>query len=102
MELHCNVSNEMTRWLVASGALTTPFVLVDVGVQDGVSPRWNALGDHLTVYGFDLLEEAIAPLSSVAKNKSRYFVMGLADTDGEIDIVIPANRYETQLYSSGP
>jgi FkbM family methyltransferase len=102
MELCCNVSNEMTRWLVSSGALKTPFVLVDVGVQDGISPRWHALGDHLTVYGFDLLEEAIAPLVADGNNNSHYFAMGLADTDGEIDIVVPANRYETQLYSSGP
>jgi len=102
MELHSNVSNEMTRWLVSSGALKTRFVLVDIGVQDGISPRWHALGDHLTVYGFDLLEEAIAPLVASASKNSHYFVMGLADADGEIDITVPANRYETQLYSSGP
>jgi len=102
MELHRNISSEMTRWLVASGALNTPFVLVDVGVQDGVSSRWQALGDHLTVYGFDLLEEAIAPLVAGANQNCHYFAMGLGDIDSEIEIVVPANRYETQLYSSGP
>jgi FkbM family methyltransferase len=101
MELHSNTSNEMTRWLVSSGTLNKPFVLVDVGVQDGISPRWHALGDHLKVYGFDLLEEAIAPLVADARKNRHYFAMGLADTDGELEIVIPANRYETQLYASG-
>jgi FkbM family methyltransferase len=101
MELYCNTSNRMTRWLVSTGALTTPFVLVDVGVQGGISPRWNALQDHLKVYGFDLLEEAIAPLVRAADTRHQYFAMGLADHDGELDIVIPANPFETQLYGSG-
>jgi len=34
MELQRNISNEMTRWPVSSGALNTPFVLVDIGVRD--------------------------------------------------------------------
>jgi FkbM family methyltransferase len=101
MELFCNTSNRMTRWLASSGALKVPFVLLDVGVQGGFSPRWDALGDHLVVYGFDLLEEAIAPLVKAGSARKHYFAMGLADKDGELDIVIPANRCETQLYSSG-
>ena len=102
MELYCNNSNRMTRWLVSSGALKTSFILVDIGVQGGISPRWNALQDHLIVYGFDLLEEAIAPLVEVGNARRHYFVVGLADQDGELDIVVPANRYETQLYSAQP
>ena len=101
MELCCSTENRMTKFLVSTGALTTSFVLVDVGVQGGISPRWNALQDHLTVYGFDLLEEAIAPLDRVNDARSHYFVMGLGDRDDESDIVIPTNRYETNLSSSG-
>ena len=102
MELYCNTSNEMTRWLVKSGALTSPFVLVDVGVQDGISARWYALEDHLTVYGFDLLEEAIAPLARERDPRKHYYAIGLADRDGELEIAVPANRYETQLFGDSP
>jgi FkbM family methyltransferase len=101
MELFCNTSNRMTRWLASTGALKTPFVLLDVGVQDGISLRWHALQDHLVVYGFDLLEEAIEPLVRAGGVGKHYFAMGLADQDVELDIIVPANRRETQLYSTG-
>lgn len=102
MELYCNTACEMTRWLVQRGALTSTFVLVDVGVQGGISPRWHALGDYLTVYGFDLLEEAIAPLAREGDPRRHYFALGLADRDGELEIAVPANRFETMLSSHGP
>jgi FkbM family methyltransferase len=102
VELHRNTANCMTKWLVARGILTSPFVLVDVGVQGGISPRWDALGDHLVVYGFDLLEEAIAPLADAKNKRSHFFPIGLADHDGEVEIVVPSDPYETQLNSSGP
>jgi FkbM family methyltransferase len=102
MELYCNTSNRMTRWLVSSGAFKAPFVLVDIGVQGGISPRWDALQDHLVVYGFDLLTEAIEPLVQANDPRKHYFAMGLADRDGELEITVPTNRYETQLYSNGP
>jgi FkbM family methyltransferase len=102
MELYCNTANQMTRWLVSSGALKAPFVLVDIGVQGGVSARWNALGDHLVVYGFDLLTEAIAPLVQANNPRKHYFAMGLADRDDELEIAIPTNRTETRLYRDGP
>ena len=92
----------MTRWLVSRGLLTSPFVLVDVGVQGGINPRWNTLQDHLIVYGFDLLEEAIAPLADPQNKRNRFFAIGLADHDGEAEIVVPSNRYETQLGTSPP
>lgn len=97
MELYCNVSSRMTRWLVSSGLLTTPFVLIDVGVQGGISPRWDALQDHLVIYGFDLLEEVVADLSRAGDSRCHYFAVGLTDYDGEVDISVPANRYEAQL-----
>lgn len=101
MELYGNISNRMTRFLVSSGALTTPFVLVDVGVQGGISGRWSALQDHLTVYGFDLLHEAVAPLQRQKTAARHYFTIGLADRDGELDIVVPPNRYETNISGAG-
>ena len=52
----------ITHWVVRNGYLRSPFVLVDIGVLGGISVRWQHLGDCLEVHGFDLLEEAIAPL----------------------------------------
>lgn len=39
MDLHFNMSAAFTRWVVASGALREPFVVVDIGGQGGENPR---------------------------------------------------------------
>jgi len=51
MELPINENPEFTEWLVREGVLVEPFVLIDVGVQDGEDGRWRVLGDHLVVHG---------------------------------------------------
>jgi hypothetical protein len=51
MELYCNTSKRMTRWLASSGALKTSFVLVDIGVQGGVSALEHAAGQQLANCG---------------------------------------------------
>jgi FkbM family methyltransferase len=61
-ELCANSIAPFTRWVVESGALHQPFVLIDVGVQGGENERWQALGDHLIVHGLDPIEEAIEEL----------------------------------------
>src|SRR5262249_56978790 len=57
-----NANAEFTDWVVKTGLLREPFVLVDVGVQGGESPSWHRLGDYLIVHGFDAIEEAIDQL----------------------------------------
>ena len=64
MELHSNTGAHFTRWVVRRGLLEKPFVLIDVGVQGGEARRWQALGDHLVLHGFDAIEEVIEGLKS--------------------------------------
>ena len=65
------------------GLLGEPFRLIDVGVRGGVGEHWLFFGDHLELWGFDPLEEAIEPLRSANKRPGRmhYFTMGLGDKD---------------------
>ena len=78
-----------TEWVIQRGLLETPFTLVDVGVQGGIHPRWNALGSALRVYGFDPLEEAIAPLVRFNLPNHEYYAVALGDQDGERDFFVP-------------
>ena len=50
------------QWVVRAGLLSEPFVLIDVGVQDGEDQRWRPLGDHLVVHGFDPIAEVVQKL----------------------------------------
>jgi FkbM family methyltransferase len=99
MELHCNSAAPLTRWLVRKGLPPTPFVLVDVGVQGGVNPRWEPLADRIEVYGFDPLEEAIAPLKALGNPHHHYFAMALGNEDGERTLHVQVNRYASSLYA---
>jgi FkbM family methyltransferase len=78
-----------TEWVMRRGLLETAFTLVDVGVQGGIHPRWNALGRALRVYGFDPLEEAIAPLVHFNLPNHEYHAIALGDQDGERDFFVP-------------
>jgi len=103
MDLHINRNAKFTPWAVRSGALHGPFVVVDVGVQGGENPRWELLGDHARVYGFDALEEAIEPLARQRLPGRRYFSMALGSADGEGTIFVnPGNLTASSLYDPGP
>jgi len=89
MELGYNQRPRFTEWVMRKGLLETAFTLVDVGVQGGIHPRWNALGSALSVYGFDPLEEAIAPLVRLNLPNHEYHAIALGDEDGERDFFVP-------------
>jgi FkbM family methyltransferase len=99
MHLFGNPSPRFTRWIARSRSLDKPFVLVDIGVQGGIHPRWEALGDQLQVYGFDALEEAIRPLAAQAKPRRRYFAQALGDEDGERTLYVPSVSESSSLYA---
>src|SRR5262249_42081365 len=82
-DLHYNQRTRFTEWVMRRGVLETTFTLVDVGVQGGIHPRWNALGSALRVYGFDPLEEAIAPLVRLNLANHEYSAIALGDQAGE-------------------
>ncbi len=85
MDLHFNSAAPFTRWLVATGTLGTPFVVVDVGVQGGENPRWHLLGDYLVVHGFDAIEEVIQNLTTENKGRPNrhYHWTAAGEIDGE-------------------
>jgi FkbM family methyltransferase len=78
-----------TEWVMRRGLLETAFTLVDVGVQGGIHPRWNALGSALRVYGFDPLEEAVEPLVRFNLPNHQYYAVALGDQDGERQFFVP-------------
>jgi FkbM family methyltransferase len=82
-DLFCNTDPAFTRLVTSTAALREPFVVIDVGVQGGAHQRWNALGDHLILHGFDALKEVIDNLTELhAGRTSHYFhnyAIGQAD-----------------------
>jgi FkbM family methyltransferase len=89
MDLPYNTSPGFTQWVVKRRLLQTKLVLVDVGVQGGIHPRWKALGGFLHVYGFDPLVETIEPLTKSVEPNHEYFAIALGDQDGERELFVP-------------
>lgn len=83
-------------FIAASGALDSPFVLLDVGARDGINPRWRPLEPVMQVYGFDAIADVAAP-----NERHHYFKIALGDRDGECRFDIPENRYEAQVSPDG-
>ena len=101
MEIFFNTNPEFTQWMVDTGALHEAFVVIDVGVLGGESPRWQFLGDHLVVHGFDAIKEVIDDLSeenAKASNKS-YHWFAIGNEDGEREFFFnPNNPTSSSLY----
>src|SRR5690242_15002191 len=102
MELFEHPDPALTRWIVRSGHLKTPFVVIDIGVQGGEHVRWRWLGDHLEVHGFDPLAEAIREVEAKGgPGKRRFHNLALGDEDGERELFIQENSYASSLYQQG-
>ncbi len=101
MELHANTGAHFTRWVVREGLLEQPFVLVDVGVQGGESKRWQALGDHLVLHGFDAIEEVIEALKNQAPShpNRHYHWLAAGRFDGEQTLHFDTgNPFSSSMY----
>src|SRR5262249_44510609 len=84
MDFFRNDNPTFTKWLGQAGLPREPFVLIDVGVLGGENPRWQVLGDHLVVHGFDAIKEAVDELAG--KNRARnktFHALAIGDEDGE-------------------
>ena len=100
MDLFFNENPRFTEWLVDSGGLREPFVVIDVGVQGGENPRWRFLGDHLIVHGFDAIKEAVDELArkNKAGNKTFHW-LAIGDEDGERKFFYkPSNPTNSSFY----
>ena len=101
MDLAFNVNPRFTKWLASSGTLREPFVVIDVGVQGGESPRWHFFGDHLIVHGFDAIREAINALSETKAPGRNYHWMAIGNEDGEREFFFKSdNPTNSTFYES--
>jgi FkbM family methyltransferase len=101
MDLFFNANPRFTKWLVRSGALRVPFVVIDVGVQGGAHPRWHLLGDHLIFHGFDAIKEVVDDLTqrnSKVPNKTFHW-LAIGNEDGEREFYFkPSNPTNSSFY----
>jgi FkbM family methyltransferase len=104
MDLCFNRDARFTSWVVAGDLLRKPFVVIDVGVQGGESPRWSVLGDQLVLHGFDAIEEVIEELRSRnAHRPNRWFHwIAAGNEDGEREFFFNrADPYSSSMYPQG-
>jgi FkbM family methyltransferase len=100
VDLYHNPTPSFTQWVTEHGLLHEPFVVVDIGVQGGPHPRWNYLGRYAHIYGFDPIGEVIDELEKTNTLNRFYRAMALGDEDGERQLTISSNTYESSFYKS--
>jgi FkbM family methyltransferase len=104
MDLHFNRNAAFTDWIVDATALHEDFVIIDVGVQGGESPRWHPLGDHLIVHGFDAIEEVIVALRTQNKDQPRRYFHHIAAGSADSEKTLYFNRVDpcsSSFYEQG-
>ena len=101
LDLSYNRYPFFTEWVLRRGLLTSPLVVIDVGVQGGASVRWDHLPDRVEVHGFDALEEAIAPLRAESKPRHHYYATALGNEDGERELYVASEPTATSFYPQG-
>lgn len=104
MDLYSPKRAPFTEWIVESGTLDAPFVVVDVGCQGGIHERWRFLGDHLALFAFDALDEAIDAVRAMRPSTPHrhLFATALGSSDGTRTIGLRDNRFETSFYGIDP
>ena len=101
MDLYHNDQPHFTRWILENRCLHDPFVVIDVGVQGGEHPRWELLGDHVRIFGFDAIAEAIERLEAKGPRLNRfYYPTALGDEEGEREFYVPANTFGATFYGN--
>jgi FkbM family methyltransferase len=103
MDLFFNQDPRFTKWLVRSGALREPFVVIDVGVQGGAHPRWHLLGEYLIFHGFDAIKEVVEELTLRNPNVSNktFHWLAIGNEDGEREFYFnPGNPTNSSFYQS--
>jgi FkbM family methyltransferase len=103
-DLWFNLNAVFTRWVVAESLLREPFVVVDVGVQGGGNPRWDLLGDHLVLHGFDAIAEVVDELKHRSTGKPGHYFHNYAigEADGERTFYFnAANPTASSMYKQG-
>jgi len=104
VDLHANTKSEFTRWVVRSGHLREPFVVLDIGVQGGENPRWQLLGDHVVVHGLDPIKEVIDELRRRIRHQANlhYHWIAAGSEDAEREFYFnAADPLSSSFYRAG-
>jgi FkbM family methyltransferase len=104
VNLHFNRAARFTRWVVRTGVLHEPFVVIDIGVQGGEHIRWDLLDDHLIVHGFDAIAEVIEELRRQNRNRvnRHYHCLAAGNTEEERSFHFNASDpYSSSFYPQG-
>jgi FkbM family methyltransferase len=104
IDLYFNTAPEFTKWMVKSGTLHAPFVVIDVGVLGGENPRWHFLREKLIVHGFDAIEEVIEELQRTtadSKWDSNYHALAIGNEDGERKFFVDPKQLTNSSFSEG-
>jgi FkbM family methyltransferase len=100
MDLYHHSNPPFTKWVVARGFLSEPFVVIDIGVQGGEHPRWQFLGPYVQIHGFDPIAEVIDELCAKNSHRRHYYNMALGNEDGERPFFVCANRFNSSFYTA--
>ena len=102
MDLYNHTNPLFTKWVVRDGLLSTPFVVVDIGVQGGEHPRWEFLDPYVEIHGFDAIAEVVQELNraTAGARLRRYHNIALGDEDGDRLFFVSANGFNSSFYSA--
>ncbi len=103
-DLWFNQNAVFTKWVTTKDRLREPFVVIDVGVQGDANVRWNLLGEHLIVHGFDPIEETITKLKRLNAGRANrhYYNFAIGEADQEAAFYFnPINPTASSMYSQG-
>ena len=84
----------LLRDVLATGILTDPFMLVDVGASGGIAPWWYAFGAHLRAVGFDPLLEEMQRQQALRPHEGITYVAGAVTYHGYDALFPPALRLD--------
>ena len=82
----------LLRDVLATGILTDPFMLVDVGASGGIAPWWYAFGAHLRAVGFDPLLAEMQRQQALRPHEGITYVAGAVTYHGYDALCPPALR----------
>jgi FkbM family methyltransferase len=78
--------------VLATGILTDPFMLVDVGASGGIAPWWYTFGAHLRAVGFDPLLAEMQRQQALRPHEGITYVAGAVTYHGYDALCPPALR----------
>ena len=84
----------LLRDVLATGILTDPFMLVDVGASGGIAPWWYAFGAHLRAVGFDPLLAEMQRQQALRPHEGITYVAGAVTYHGYDALFPPALRQD--------